>query len=78
MAGLTWFGTRQTTPGRLTGKESRKQILRDAVRRANEVIIFYQGLKDFARDPTTEDVIDKVIREEKRQIELLNEEFDKT
>jgi hypothetical protein len=38
-------------------------------------LIFYQGLKDFARDPATEDTIDKLIGEEKRQIELLNEEL---
>jgi rubrerythrin len=74
MAGLTSFGTRQDFPGRLTGRETRKQILRDALRRANEVIIFYQGLKDFARDPATEEVIDKIIREESRQIDLLDKE----
>lgn len=77
MAGLTWFGTRQDVPGRLTGRENREQILRDSVRRANEVIIFYQGLKDFARDPATEDIIDKIIHEETRQIKLLNEELEK-
>jgi rubrerythrin len=77
MAGLTWFGTRQSAPGRLTGKETKSQVLRDAIRRANEVIIFYQGLKDFARDPTAEQIVDKVIGEEKRQIELLNAELEK-
>jgi len=77
MAGLTWFGTKQDSPGRLSGKETKGQILRDSVRRANEVIIFYQGLKDFARDPATEDVIDKIIREEARQIKLLEEEIKK-
>lgn len=74
MAGLTSFGTRQDFPGRLTGRETRKQILRDALRRTNEVIIFYQGLKDFARDPATEEVIDKIIREESRLIDLLDKE----
>ena len=77
MAGLAWFGTKQDTPGRLTGKETKRQVLRDAVRRANEAIIFYQGLKDFARDPSTEEVLDKVVREEARQIRLLNEELAK-
>jgi len=77
MAGLTWFGTKQDTPSRLSGRETRTQILRDAIRRANEVIIFYQGLKDFARDPSTEEIIDKIIREEGRQIKLLNEELKK-
>ena len=77
MAGLTWFGTKHGTPDRLTGKETKSQILRDAIRRANEVIIFYQGLKDFARDPATEDILDKIVREEAQQIKLLNEELDK-
>ncbi len=77
MSGLTWFGTRQDAADRLTGKESKPQIIRDAVRRANEVIIFYQGLKDFARDPASEDIIDKIIQEENRQIELLLEELKK-
>ncbi len=77
MAGLTSFGTRQDFPGRLTGHETRRQILRDALRRANEVIIFYQGLKDFARDPSTEEIIDKIIREESRQINLLDKEMKK-
>jgi len=76
MAGLTWFGTRQGASDRLTGKETKNQILRDAIRRANEVIIFYQGLKDFARDPSTEEILDKMIREEARQIKLLNKELE--
>jgi len=75
MASLTGFGTKQGAPDRLTGKESKKQILRDAIRRANEVIIFYSGLKDFARDPASAGVIDKMIREENRQIGLLTEEL---
>ena len=75
MAGLTWFGTKQDGPGRFTGKENKGMIVRDAIRRANEVIIFYQGLKDFARDPASKDVIDKLVREESRQIQLLLDEL---
>jgi rubrerythrin len=77
MSGLTWFGTNQEGNVRLTGRENRRQILKDAIRRANEVIIFYQGLKDFARDPASEETIDKIIGEENRQIELLMEELKK-
>ncbi len=77
MSGLTWFGTKQEATNRLTGKESKRQILKDAIRRANEVIIFYQGLKDFARDPASKETIDKIIGEENRQIELLMEELKK-
>jgi rubrerythrin len=77
MSGLTWSGTNQEGNVRLTGRENRRQILKDAIRRANEVIIFYQGLKDFARDPASEETIDKIIGEENRQIELLLEELKK-
>jgi rubrerythrin len=75
MAGLIGFGTKQGGLSRITGRESRQQILHDAIRRSNEVIIFYHGLKDFARDVATESIIDKVIREEAQQINLLNEEL---
>jgi rubrerythrin len=77
MAGLTWFGTRHDAPDRLSGKENKKQILHDAIRRAHEVAIFYEGLKDFARDPASTDAIDKLIGEEERQIELLTDELKK-
>jgi rubrerythrin len=77
MVGLTWFGTQQDRSDRPTGKESKRQILKDAIRRANEVVIFYRGLKDFARDPASRDTIDKIIREESRQVQLLVEEMKK-
>jgi rubrerythrin len=77
MAGLTWFGTKRSGGRALTGKESKEEIIRDAIKRANEVIIFYQGLKDFARDPASEDTIDKIIKEENQQIRLLMEELEK-
>ena len=75
MAGLTWFGTQEASARRLTGKESKEQIIRDAIRRANELIIFYRGLKDFARDPATGEILDKIIKEENRQINLLMKEL---
>jgi len=77
MAGLTWFGTRQEGSKHLTGKEDKRQILHDAIRRANEVVIFYEGLKDFARDPASKETLDKIIAEENRQIDLLSAELEK-
>jgi len=75
MSGLTWFGTKQDGVNRLTGRENKRQVLKDAIRRANEVIIFYRGLKDFARDPGTQQMIDSIIREEERQIGFLMDEL---
>ncbi len=75
MAGLTVFSHKPDSSKRFTGAESKEQIIKDAVRRANEAIIFYDGLKDFARDPASKDTIDKIIKEEKRHIRLLNEQL---
>ena len=74
MAGLTVFAHKPDSSRRLTGAETREQIFKDAIRRAKEAIIFYTGLKDFARDPASEDTIDKIIKEENRHIRLLTEQ----
>lgn len=73
MAGLTWFDTKHGPLRRLTGQETKEEILRDAIRRENEIIVFYQGLKDFARDPASEDTVDKIVREENRHIHLITQ-----
>jgi rubrerythrin len=76
MADLAVFATK---PGSLKGQlslENRQEIFKDAIRRAKEAIVFYRGLKDFTRDPASEDTIDTIIKEEKRHIRLLTEELD--
>jgi len=76
MAGLTWLGSK-TDPARgLTGHETRKEILHDAIIRAEEAMAFYEGLKDFARDPAGKGAIDKIVEEEKHNIRLLAEQLE--
>ena len=76
MAGLTWIGSK-TDPSRgLTGHETKGEILHDAIIRAEEVMAFYQGLKDFARDPAGIAAIDKIVEEEKQNIRLLAEQLE--
>ena len=75
MSGLAGSGTQFGTVERFTGKEDRRQILKDAIRRSNEVVIFYGGLKDFARDPASEATLDTIIREELRQARFLSDEL---
>ena len=74
MAGLAVFSHKPDLSGRPTGEEGREQIFKDAIRRAKEAIVFYNGLKDFARDPASKDTIDKIIKEESRHIRLLTEQ----
>jgi rubrerythrin len=71
MAGLTGFGTDHSGHGRITGGETKEQILYDAIRRSQGIAIFYHGLKEFARGPDSRMMIDNVISEEDRQIRLL-------
>lgn len=76
MAGLTWLGSKSEPAKRLTGHETKTEILHDAVKRADEAIAFYEGLKDFARDPEGESAIDKIIEDEKQNLRLLTEQFE--
>ena len=48
----------------LTGHESLSQIVKDAVARTREAVIFYRGLKDFARNQETRALINQFIEEE--------------
>jgi rubrerythrin len=75
MAGLTWLGSKTDHTKELTGKETKKDILLDAIKRADEVIAFYEGLKDFARDLAGKEAINKIIDEEKQNIKLLTEQL---
>lgn len=72
MAGLTWFGTKQGSVRKVTGHESEAAVIRDAIQRENEIIVFYRGLKEFARDPASKDVVENTIRKEKKQIGILS------
>jgi len=75
MAGLAVFATEA---GSLKGppeRQSKQEIFKDAIRRAREAVVFYHGLKDFARDPASQQTIDTIIKEEERHIRLLTEQL---
>jgi len=77
MAGLSCFGTEANPHGQPTGRETRSQIVRDAIRRSEDVAIFYHGLKEFACGPGSRDMIDNMIDEESRHVRLLNRLLDR-
>ena len=72
MAGLTCFGTEANPHGQPTGHETRTQVVGDAIRRSEGVVIFYRGLKEFAGDPASQRMIDNMIDEECRHVRLLS------
>jgi len=52
----------------LTGHESLTEIVKDAITRTREAVIFYRGLKDFARNQETRALVNQFIEEEIRYI----------
>lgn len=76
MAGLAVFTSKPGSLKEPLGKENIKDIFKDAISRAKEAVVFYNGLKGFARDPASEDTLDKIIKEENRHIRMLNEQIE--
>ena len=76
MAGLATFTTKPEPPKGPTGLVGKEAIVKDAISRRRDAIVFYRGLKDFARDMATKDTIDEIIKEEKRHIHILTQSLD--
>jgi rubrerythrin len=71
MAGLTGYGTDPRGYDQPSGRETGEQILLDAIRRSQGIVIFYHGLKDFARGRDSRLMIDNMIDAEEGHIRLL-------
>ena len=63
-ADLSVFADRFYPPHALTGHESLSEIIKDAVNRTREAVIFYRSLKDFARNKEVRALINQLIEEE--------------
>jgi rubrerythrin len=72
MAGLAFFAMQPGFAPKLSVWESPKGILRDAVRRTERSLIFYEGLRGFAQDAAARDTINKLISEEKDDLASLS------
>jgi rubrerythrin len=74
IAGLTVFADKPYPSHRLTGRESKQQILKKAIRNELDIIVFFRGLKDhFARDQAARDESNNIIKEEMRLIDILKQ-----
>jgi rubrerythrin len=78
MAALAVFGIRAEPTEELNGKESRADILRRAVEKEKDSIVFYNGLKDFLFDATDQEQVDRIITEEMRHVRMLDESLKQT
>jgi rubrerythrin len=73
MAGLAVFGIKPEPGEKLSGKESRAEVLRMAVEREKDSIVFYTGLKDFVPTEADKAKVDEIIKEEMRHIRILGQ-----
>jgi rubrerythrin len=71
MAGLAVFGIEPEPREQLSGNEGETDILKRAVEKEKDSIVFYAGLKDFVADGESRDKIDDIIKEEMRHINIL-------
>jgi rubrerythrin len=76
MAGLAVFGSRMDPAAELTGKESITDILKGAIEKEKDSIIFYTGLKAFIPAETGQDRIGDIIREEMHHVRILRQSLE--
>ncbi len=73
MAGLAVFGVRPEPVNELSGSESLEEVLRMAIEKEKDSIVFYIGLRDFVPGRFGKEKIDDIIREEMRHIRILDQ-----
>jgi len=78
MAGLAAFGLTPDPSHELHGAESRQDVLKMAVQKEKDSIVYYTGLKDFVPPDAGRDKIDDVIKEELRHIGILNQALEQS
>jgi len=72
MAGLTVFANRADQYEDLTGRESEQEMIRKAIQNEEDIIFFFNGLRDeFVRDESSRKKIDDIIKEEGCIIDII-------
>lgn len=77
MAGLAVFGIRSNPKDELSGKESQNDILRRAIQKEKDSIVFYKGLSGFVPDGADRKEINNIIDQEKQHIKILDRLIDR-
>jgi len=73
MAGLAVFGIRSDPAEELHGRQDKTDIIRRAVEKEKDSIVFYHGLKEFVPAGADKNKIDDIIKEEMRHIVILDQ-----
>jgi rubrerythrin len=73
MAGLAVFGIKSNPADDLRGRLEETDIIRIAIEKEKDSIVFYHGLKEFVPAGVDKDRIDDIIKEEMRHIVILDQ-----
>ena len=73
MAGLAVFGMRSDPAEELRGRQEKTDIIRRAVGKEKDSVVFYHGLKEFVPAGADKAKIDDIIKEEMRHIVILDQ-----
>lgn len=73
MAGLAVFGNSMSPAMELTGKETITDILKSAIEKEKDSIIFYTGLRAFIPARNGKDKIADIIKEEMHHVRILKQ-----
>lgn len=78
LAGLAVFGIQPDPSRELTGSESRTDVLRMAIEKEKDSIVYYTGLKGFLAHQTDRQVVEEVIQEEMKHVRILVQALEQT
>ncbi len=78
LAGLAVFGIQPDPSRELTGEESRADVLRIAIEKEKDSIVYYTGLKDFVPQETDRQVVEEIIQEEMKHVRILTQSLEQT
>jgi rubrerythrin len=73
MAGLAVFGIKPDPSGVFSGKMSKRDIIKIAIEKEKDSIVYYTGLVDFVPDRIGKDKINDIIKEEMHHIRILSQ-----
>jgi rubrerythrin len=73
MAGMAVFGIRSKPAEELRGRQEKTDIIRRAVEKEKDSIVFYHGLKEFVPIEANKEKIDDIIKEEMKHIVILDQ-----
>ena len=73
VAALSTFSLWSEPHRQFSGMDSRQDVIRQAMQKEKDTIVFYVGLKDFVAANEDKEIINDIIKEEMKHISILTE-----